>query len=222
MRPVAPPTRASGRCPASWSRRSGQDLHQVADVQARRGRVEAAVERDRAGRECGRGSVVASVACAIRPRQCRSSRTAARVAASRHPIGPVGHVLIFAYAAGAAGRADRAARRRPRTATDAPAPAPPTPVRGPLHTRCRATRSPANSRRRPAGSQPVGPVVRPGHAERRGQPGRPAREVAPARAVGRRACTRGKPVDHLAGAQQHRRRRARSTPLTTLRHQCMP
>ena len=51
--PVAPPTSASGRWPASWKRRSGQGLGQVPDVQAGGGRVEAAVERDRARGQLG-------------------------------------------------------------------------------------------------------------------------------------------------------------------------
>ena len=49
--PVAPPTSAIGRCPASWKRRMREQQDEVADVQPGRGRVEPAVERDRAGVE---------------------------------------------------------------------------------------------------------------------------------------------------------------------------
>ena len=45
--PVAPPTRPIGRWPGQLEAAQGQQLHQVADVQRRRGRVEAAIERDR-------------------------------------------------------------------------------------------------------------------------------------------------------------------------------
>ena len=47
MRPVAPPTSASGRWPGQLEATHREDLHEVADVQAGRGGVETAVVGDR-------------------------------------------------------------------------------------------------------------------------------------------------------------------------------
>ena len=47
IRPVAPPTRPSGTVARPLEAAQGQQLDQVADVQRRRGRVEAAIDRDR-------------------------------------------------------------------------------------------------------------------------------------------------------------------------------
>ena len=49
--PVDPPTSSSGRWPARCRMPGDDELHQVAEVEARRGRVEADIEGDRSGRK---------------------------------------------------------------------------------------------------------------------------------------------------------------------------
>ena len=57
--PVAPPTSTIGRWPARWKRRSIDQAHQTADVQAIGRRIEADVDRARLGGQPGRqGRVV--------------------------------------------------------------------------------------------------------------------------------------------------------------------
>ena len=51
IRPVPPPTSAIGLWPERWARASAMHWKQTADVKARRGRIEACVQRQRAGRQ---------------------------------------------------------------------------------------------------------------------------------------------------------------------------
>ena len=182
-----------------------EELHQVADVQARRGRVEAAVERDRPGVErraqrvevgargdqAAPGEVVEDVRSrSVTPESLRIRPTSA-------PTGlPDGAARV------------RAIRRDGRLAVEPEPPRRLAPADD-ADPRAGADRArPAAGRRRgpaaaTAGSQASAPLLGPVDAERDGQPGRAAGEVARARR--RRGARRASstPLDHLAGPQQH-------------------
>ena len=195
IRPVAPPTRASGRWPARCSRRSGQDLDQVPDVQARRGRVEAAVERDRS-----RG-------------QARAQRVL--VGGLGDQAAPVQVVEESSAVVTGPSLPDVPVRRRRRTARPVQArraglvgdPEPPRQVASPP-----ADARPAGRRGR-RGVGPAGPPVQP-YAADRGSAGRRRRGRRPMPSA---SVSRAGPAGQVARRprRRHGGRAARSTPPTT-------
>ena len=190
---------------ATWTR--------LPDVQARRGRVEAAVERDRAGAQRRRAARRRRSLTAISPRQASSSRTSARRSATVGPIGRRRRVTARSSRTRAAPRyrgryalTDGSPSSQNRHGTSAP-PAT-TPTRGPVPTPAASgTGSPGRSRQRDGAAAAAGRARRRTASEperRRSSRAGPARQVAGRR--GPRAAGSGPastPVDHLAGAQQH-------------------
>ena len=197
---------------------------QVADVQARRRGVEAAVVRDRTRGEGGarappRPSTGRSAPASAAPRARRSScpapsrpvlsdqRAGARPLLERcHPR------VVRGDAVGPAGRWRPSGRRPARTATGSgrrprrrPRIADP---RARAHGRCRGV-SAGSSHSRGSVTRST-PFVAAVDAERGGQAGGPRASSASARArVRRRPRAASSALHDLAGTQQHRRRRAR-------------
>ena len=169
--PVAPPTRAERPVARPLQAPHGQDLHQVADVQARRGRVEAAVERDRAGGERRAQRVLVG--------GLRDQAAPVQLVEDGGSVGssvttPICRLRIMCRSV----RADRAGRRQARTATGSQLPRQ-TPIRGPADT-CRARIGDRPTSR--TGTVRVAAVAH-RSGRREAQSARPA---APARGRGRR------------------------------------
>ena len=189
------------------------ELQQVPDVQARRGRVEAAVVGDRPLGEGGAQRVLVG-ALGDQP---------AAVQLVDHVFASRGTILPGASAARLAPRPEHADRRRIRSSQNrhgrSVATADPDPRAGRDRRRRRAAVQPDRRRRRRAGRcrGRRGRSPAPGSAGPVRGPGRGA-----TRAAGRRRAGQLLPHDDLAGAQQHRRRRPPRRPTTTFAHQCTP
>ena len=197
IRPVAPPTRASGRCPASCRRRSvrtctrwprcrlgavGSKPHVVGDrarVEGLAQGVEVGAQRDQAAplqvvEELGRrghdDSLPDAPAAAAHRRRGRSRRVGSPASQNRHGWC---------------------------------APSPDTPTRGPVRTSAGPARPGHHPQRRRLVGR-VRPVVRAVDPERHGEPGRAAGQVA--RGLGAGTPSEGQRFadHHLTGAQQHR------------------
>ena len=205
--PVAPPASTIGRCPARWKRVQHEQRHQVAGVQARRGRVEPAVERDRAGVEVAPQRVeVGGLRDQAAPGQLVEDVRAHGRSILPHQVSrfPAGTAARAPSAAAPVRRSPRASRR-PRTATARPC-ATATPTRGPVRIAGAGTAvagaAAAPARPRSVRSTPLCVAVQP---EQRRQPGRAPGQLgvaaAPSAGAARATSEAG---DHLAGAQQHR------------------
>ena len=190
--------------PGRWSARSTMNCTRLPDVQARRGRVEAAVVGDRPLGEGGAQRVLVG-----------------GLGDQPAPVQLVEHVVAHrsAILPGASCRRglppapEHAHRRRvgrPRTATAGRSPRR-CPTRGPADTDGRR-RAPVQPHRAGAGRGRSAPLSSGPIAERLGQPGRAAGEV-PGHPRGRTAASApaSSPIDDLAGPQQHRRAAALGT-----------
>ena len=239
--PVDPPTRQMHPVPGPLQVAQHDQLHEVAEVQLRRRRVEAAVRRDRARRRvpCAartrRWSAPPALATAAR-RGCRSRSVLLRRASIRAGTAwircPAGCTACpmrrgCALRRGFAGtvRRDASAPRRARTATGMPRVAAGSgspPPAGP----CAPASAPAaggarNSDRAAAARSASSPPSLPGQAQRPAPAG-PGPAPSPARRCrpGAPPRPRGRPPPPRPAAAP--RWRSPSGPQTTLAHQCIP
>ena len=232
--PVEPPTSASGRWPACCRRRSGEQLDQVPVVQARRGRVEAAVVGDRARVEgLAQGSQVGALRDQAAPLQV-VEESSASVTVGRPSLmhGRVGSTRTSRARAArrAATRYRGSVRRHGRLAVEPEPPRARRAVAGDTRPAARAAPSPRRPRPAPASDRQRRPRVGRVRAVVR----RRRRRAPTVSRAGPRARSRGYAVPSYAAPARARRprrplrpaaappRRSPAGPQTRFMHQCMP